>query len=298
MRQATTLKATLAAALCLAILPASGAGAQTAELAGDLARAERGLVKLDEALRGMLIPAQSGGFNAQMEVRITQLEGTISQLRGQIEQLQFQMQSLQNDVDRSLADIEYRIDLLEGGDGSSSSLSTPSTGGSASSGSSGSAAGSSSSTVQPLGTLPGGSGASSGSAFSGSGAGSAEAQYQNAYAMLQGRDYTGAESAFRSFITANPGHPLASNAQYWLGEAYMAQGLTQQAVDAFAVGYQNYPNGNKTMDSLLRLGEALVQAGRYQDACFAFRQFQVQFTNAPAQLRQRAQQSAQQIGCG
>src|SRR5688572_11979760 len=47
-----------------------------------------------------------------------------------------------------------------------------------------------------------------------------QASYDAAFSALKGADYPKAIANFRGFLATYPGSPLASNAQYWLGEAY------------------------------------------------------------------------------
>jgi tol-pal system protein YbgF len=129
-------------------------------------------------------------------------------------------------------------------------------------------------------------------------AGSPEEQYQYAWGLLRGQDYTGAEAALRSFIAQHPQHTLAGNAQYWLGETYYVRKDYRQAAVAFAEGYQNYPNSAKAPDNLLKLGLALAQIGEKSDACEAFAQLGRQFPTAPQSLKDRAQRERQRLACG
>ncbi|HEX6102109.1 MAG TPA: tol-pal system protein YbgF [Alphaproteobacteria bacterium] len=129
-------------------------------------------------------------------------------------------------------------------------------------------------------------------------AGSPEEQYQYAWGLLRGQDYTGAEAALRSFIAQHPQHTLAGNAQYWLGETYYVRKDYRQAAVAFAEGYQTYPNSAKAPDNLLKLGLALAQIGEQSDACEAFAQLGRQFPTAPQSLKDRAQRERQRLACG
>jgi tol-pal system protein YbgF len=129
-------------------------------------------------------------------------------------------------------------------------------------------------------------------------AGSPEEQYQYAWGLLRGQDYTGAEAALRSFIAQHPQHTLAGNAQYWLGETYYVRKDYRQAAVAFAEGYQTYPNSAKAPDNLLKLGLALAQIGEKSDACEAFAQLGRQFPTAPQSLKDRAQRERQRLACG
>jgi len=78
-----------------------------------------------------------------------------------------------------------------------------------------------------------------------------EQLYHDAFKLLQDGDYAGAERSFKAFVQNNPKHPLAGNAQYWLGETYYARHDYQNAMVAFAEGYKVYKTSPKGPDNLL-----------------------------------------------
>ncbi len=59
---------------------------------------------------------------------------------------------------------------------------------------------------------------------------------------------------FLDFIGKYPKHPLAANAQYWIGEAYYSQRDYRQALVEFQKVLE-YPSANgKVPDALLKMG--------------------------------------------
>ena len=94
--------------------------------------------------------------------------------------------------------------------------------------------------------------------------------YQAAYIDFSKGAYPLAINGFREFIRRYPEHPLASNAQYWIGEAQLAiarnhadagqaddaSRALQQAVQEFRKVLANYPRGDKAPAALYK--EALV----------------------------------------
>jgi tol-pal system protein YbgF len=94
--------------------------------------------------------------------------------------------------------------------------------------------------------------------------------YQAAYIDFSKGSYSLAITGFREFLRRYPEHPLAANAQYWIGEAQLAlargyadsgQGdeatrSLQQAVQEFRKVLANYPRGDKAPAALYK--EALV----------------------------------------
>ena len=98
---------------------------------------------------------------------------------------------------------------------------------------------------------------------------SVEDQWRAAYALYTAKQYDQAEAAMTDFLAANPKAARASNAQYWLGRSYDAEGRHAEAAKAFLDGYKNYPDGDRAPDSLLWLGKSLTALKKTKQACSA-----------------------------
>ena len=127
--------------------------------------------------------------------------------------------------------------------------------------------------------------------------GSVLAQYNSAFGLLRHADYSAAEEALQAFVAQHPGHPLAGNAQYWLGESYYARGKYIEAASAFAEGYKRYPKGPKAADDLLQLASALGRANQKQNACLALGQLDHDFPHPGSAVRERALAEKKRLGC-
>lgn len=126
--------------------------------------------------------------------------------------------------------------------------------------------------------------------------GSAEGLYQGAYESLLGRRFGAAEANFKLFIDRHGDHPLAGDAQYWLGETYYTQGDYKQAAQAFLKGYRTYPKGRKAPDSLFKLALSLQQLGQKPQACSAFAEVAKEYPTA-ANIRNEAIKEMKRAGC-
>lgn len=79
----------------------------------------------------------SGDAAARLQVRLQDLEGRLRDMTGKLEETQFKTRQLEQRLDTALADIDYRLTVLEGGDptakrpGGGTSGATASTGGQA-----------------------------------------------------------------------------------------------------------------------------------------------------------------------
>ncbi|MEZ5582267.1 MAG: tol-pal system protein YbgF [Candidatus Competibacteraceae bacterium] len=87
------------------------------------------------------------------------------------------------------------------------------------------------------------------------------AAYNAAFNRLREGRYSQAISGFNSFIRTYPDSNLASNAQYWLGEAYYVNRDFERAEDAFVALGINYPNSDRVPDTLLKLGYIYDELG-------------------------------------
>ena len=65
--------------------------------------------------------------------------------------------------------------------------------------------------------------------------------------FLKVGDYNTAERAFKEFVTTNPEHNLAGNAQYWYAETFRIRQLYTDAASAYLEGYQKYPKVKKLL---------------------------------------------------
>ena len=121
--------------------------------------------------------------------------------------------------------------------------------------------------------------------------------YDHAYTMLRERRYDEAEKAFKDFLDRYPGHNLAANAKYWLGETYYVRGDFEHAARVFAEGYQQYPKGPKGPDNLLKLGMSLAGLGKKNDACLTYSQLKKEYPSGSQPILLRAAQEKDRLGC-
>ncbi len=115
--------------------------------------------------------------------------------------------------------------------------------------------------------------------------------------MLRRGEYPAAERALAEFIGAHPDHPLASNAQYWLGESYYVRKDYDLAAQAFLNGYQRFGDGEKAPDSLLKLGTSLNAMGDKEEACTVLRELAARYPNAKTPIKRKAASERRRAGC-
>jgi tol-pal system protein YbgF len=92
------------------------------------------------------------------------------------------------------------------------------------------------------------------------------ALYQQGLQRLMEKRYEKALSIFREITRLNPSHPLADNAQYWIGEIFYSQRDFQTAMREFQKVVDLYPEGNKTPDAHLKISFSLIGMGKKEEA--------------------------------
>ena len=108
-------------------------------------------------------------------------------------------------------------------------------------------------------------------------------------------DYPTAERAFREFVLSNPEHELAGNAQYWYAETFRIRQLYTDAAAAYLEGYQKYPNGEKALRNLLKLGVSMVQIGEKDQGCKMINGVEKQYPKANQSVIQKAKYESQNL---
>jgi tol-pal system protein YbgF len=79
--------------------------------------------------------------------------------------------------------------------------------------------------------------------------------YQFAFGLIKNSQYDSAIKAFQSFLDNHPQSELASNAAYWMGEAFYIKEDNQAALNAFNTVIKRYPYSSKMADAMLRAGD-------------------------------------------
>jgi tol-pal system protein YbgF len=80
--------------------------------------------------------------------------------------------------------------------------------------------------------------------------------YDAALDQFKRGDYVGAIASFGSFVKTYPRSPLASSAQYWVGNAQYARRDYKSAITTQRQLLQAYPDSSKAPDALLNIASA------------------------------------------
>lgn len=274
------------------------------ELGNRLSRLENEIETLSRAIyRGEQPPtsnrAGDPSMQANTEIRLQELEIQIRDLTGKVEEVSFQNRQLKNQLERMASDMELRLGDLEGGNRARPNNAVSSAGASRPSPAeptlfNSNPAPTSNAGSNTLGTLRMNANAGSNANTTSD---NAAAAYENAFSLLKSANYDAAEREFSDFLRNHKDHVLAGNAKYWLGETFYVRGDFERAARIFAEGYQQYPEGSKSADNLLKLGLSLSSIGNNQDACIALGQLEKENTSGSNPVMRRAKQEMAKLGC-
>ena len=123
-----------------------------------------------------------------------------------------------------------------------------------------------------------------------------EAEYQAAYDLLspQQKRYEDAARAFAAFVEKYPQDELASNARYWLGEAYYVSQHNAKAQQAFEQVVSLHPESTKAPGALFKIGRLQQASGKNEAARATFETVLKDYPDSPA--AGLARQQLEQLG--
>jgi tol-pal system protein YbgF len=99
---------------------------------------------------------------------------------------------------------------------------------------------------------------------------SPEELYDQAYRDVTRGGYGLALAGFGEFLRLFSDHPLADNAQYWMGECHYVQDHVPEAAEEFRKVLDRYPEGDKVPAAYLKLGYCALRSNDPDEArrCF------------------------------
>ncbi|MGE5478536.1 MAG: tol-pal system protein YbgF [Bacteroidales bacterium] len=258
----------------------------------------------------------SPGLATRLDERVDQLEDMVRQLTGKIEEVQFKNNQLSKQLERMQADVELRFkDLQAAGGGAAAGAAAGSATGQNQLSMPGANAGSGDKVnlippkgadapgpapgPQTLGSMPE---KDMKKALSNQPAPppkvlDAQGIYDAAYASAQAGDYASAERGFQEFLSKNPGHPLAGNAQYWLGDIAYSKKDFGTAAATFLEGYKKFPKHTKAPDMIYKAGSSFGQLGKKKEACTAFAILFADQPQMPDRVKRAAVAEKQKYDC-
>ena len=104
--------------------------------------------------------------------------------------------------------------------------------------------------------------------------------YDRVMEEFQHRDYDAALAGFRLFMELHGDSPLASSAQYWIGECEFRLGRFQEAVGSFEQVMARYPRSPKVPSATLKKAMAYDKLRMKNEARILFERVIVQFPHS------------------
>lgn len=104
--------------------------------------------------------------------------------------------------------------------------------------------------------------------------------FEDAMGQLRRQSYSAAQMAFSDLIRMYPTSDRAPDAQYWLAEAYDADGQVVQADSAFRAVVTNYPKSARAPTALYKMGLSMAKRGRLAEARVAMERVTREYPNA------------------
>src|SRR3990167_4296234 len=109
-----------------------------------------------------------------------------------------------------------------------------------------------------------------------------QALYQQAYQLIQNKQYTPAISLLQQYLVKQPNGNYAGEAHYWLGEIYAESGDRKSTRLQFTTVVNNFPNSKKTPDAMLKLGIITYSQGQYQQSKAWYNKVMATYPNSNA----------------
>ncbi|MEW9806115.1 tol-pal system protein YbgF [Mesorhizobium sp. ZMM04-5] len=121
--------------------------------------------------------------------------------------------------------------------------------------------------------------------------------YRNSYEFILSGDYDTAEKGFRDHIERFPSDQKAADANFWLGEALLAQKKYRDAAEVFLAANKDYPSSKKAPDMLLKLGMSLVGLDQRDVACATYAEIGKRYPDISVALKDRVKQEQALAAC-
>lgn len=232
--------------------------------------------------------ADNAGLAAAMDERMSGIEGSMRQINNRLDEQDYALGQLKQQMEIFKSDTELRLKEMSGQASNAPPIAERTA---------------VDASKTPDAPVAGAAGAGATEAVAADGTqdlptDNAATLYDASFQALREQKYDRAATGFTEFLKRYSDDTLAGNAQYWLGETFYVRGKFADAAKVFATGYQKYPKSSKAPDNLLKLGLSLGQSGKKEDACVTLNQLSVQYRNAAAVIKQRAEDEQKKLNCG
>lgn len=122
-------------------------------------------------------------------------------------------------------------------------------------------------------------------------------EFDLAYGYVLRKDFSLAQQAFQDFLKKYPSDPMASEAQFWLGESLFQSKNYQSAAEAFVTMTKKYPSSAKQPDTLLRLGQSLAALQQRDLACVTLAEVGKKYPRAAQNVKAAVEREQKRVHC-
>ncbi len=93
-----------------------------------------------------------------------------------------------------------------------------------------------------------------------------QSAYQSAFRLLKQAEYDQAITAFSLFLQEYPNSQYADNARYWMGEAYFVTRRFGQAITEYRALLDDFPDSRKAPVAMLKIGHSYRELGQSEES--------------------------------
>jgi tol-pal system protein YbgF len=93
-----------------------------------------------------------------------------------------------------------------------------------------------------------------------------QSAYQSAFRLLKQAEYDQAITAFSLFLQEYPNSQYADNARYWMGEAYFVTRRFGQAITEYRTLLDDFPDSRKAPVAMLKIGHSYRELGQSEES--------------------------------
>lgn len=206
-----------------------------------IAQTNARLTELEKSLDARLIALDQQLKNQGLDLfrEVEAIKADVARIRGQIEVLTYELTEAQKRQRDLYVDLDSRMRKLEGGPGASTPQASDPAAGAA--------------PPDAVANAPAGTPAATPTAPP---AANEQRAYDVALDQFKRGDYVTAIASFQSFVKTYPRSPLASSAQYWVGNAQFARKDYRTAIASQRQLIQLWPDSAKVPDALLNIASA------------------------------------------
>ena len=254
-----------------------GAAAQDAQTLADIRQELVTLnVEMTKLKRELSTTGNAGGVQLPASVleRVNAMESELARVTSKTEELEFRINRIVDDGTRRIADLEFRLVELEGGD--ISSLGQTSTLGGA-----GQATAPAAAPTPPANTSQLAVGE--------------QDDLERAQEALASGDFRAAADQLATFNQTYPGSPVAAQVDLLRGDALTGMGDVREAARAYLASFGATPTGEIAPEALFKLGASLGALGQTSEACVTLGEVSGRFADSPFAVQAQSEQA--KLGC-